>query len=135
MFLLFIHLSDTLIFLIWIYDKKVSSGTELKRQQGTKNERKKNCTVVFEVSFFMGKPCIHIRQFKFGQRLNFKISKLRAIYTDFNARKVISEVYSSFVLQCTVSMGSNVNTRRMPKPDMGSVFHIKNQWNILDRIE
>ena len=58
----------------------MSSGTELKRQQGTKNERKKNCTVVFEVSFFMGKPCIHIRQFKFGQRLNFKISKLRAIY-------------------------------------------------------
>ena len=32
-----------------------------------------------------------------------------------NARKVISEVYASFVLQCTVS-GCNVNTRRMSQP-------------------
>ena len=47
-----------------------------------------------------------------------------------NARKVISEVYTSFVLQCTVSCG-NVNTRRMSNPDLGSIFHIKNQWNIL----
>ena len=49
----------------------------------------------------------------------------------FNARKVISEVYASFVLQCTVSTGGNVNTRRMSKPDMGSIFHLNNQWNIL----
>jgi len=46
---------------------------------------------------------------------------------DYNARKVISEVYVSFVLQCTVSLGVNVNTRRMSQPDMGSIFHIKNQ--------
>ena len=26
---------------------------------------------------------------------------------------------------------SNVNTRRMSQPDMGSIFHIKNQWSIL----
>ena len=39
------------------------------------------------------------------------------------ARKVISEVYTS--------LGANVNTRRMSKPDMGSIIHIKNQWNIL----
>ena len=45
----------------------------------------------------------------------------------FNARKVISEVYASFVL----SLGGNVNTRRMSKPDMLSIFHIKNRWNIL----
>ena len=33
---------------------------------------------------------------------------------------------------CSVlSLGSNVNTRRMSKPDMGSIIHIKNQWNIL----
>ena len=43
----------------------------------------------------------------------------------FNARKVISVVDASFVLQCTV-------TGRMSKTDMGSIFHIKNQWNILD---
>ena len=36
----------------------------------------------------------------------------------FNARKVISVVDASFVLQCTV-------TGRMSKPDMGSIFHIK----------
>ena len=33
---------------------------------------------------------------------------------------------------CSVlSLGGNVNTRRMSKPDMGSIFHINNQWNIL----
>ena len=46
----------------------------------------------------------------------------------YNARKVISEMYASFVLQCSVlSLGGNVNTRRMSQPDMGSIFHIKNQ--------
>jgi len=36
------------------------------------------------------------------------------------------------LLYCSVlSLGANVNTRRMLKPDMGSIFHIKNQWNIL----
>ena len=51
-----------------------------------------------------------------------------------NARKVISEVMlCTHLLYCSVlSLGGNVNTRRMLKPDMGSVFHIKkNQWNIL----
>ena len=45
-------------------------------------------------------------------------------------RRVISEVYASFF--CSVlSLGGNVNTSLMSKPDMGSIFHIKNQWNIL----
>ena len=36
------------------------------------------------------------------------------------------------LLYCSVlSLGGNVNTRRTPKPDMGSIFHIRNQWNIL----
>ena len=36
------------------------------------------------------------------------------------------------VLYCNVlSLGGNVNTRRMSKPKMGSIFHINNQWNIL----
>jgi len=35
-------------------------------------------------------------------------------------------------LYCSVlSLGGNVNTRRMSKPEMGSIFHINNQWNIL----
>ena len=45
-----------------------------------------------------------------------------------NARKV-SEVYASFFK--AVSLGGNVNTRGMSKPDMGSIFHINNQRNIL----
>ena len=36
------------------------------------------------------------------------------------------------LVYCSVlSLGGNVNTRRMSKPDMGSIVHIKNQWNIL----
>ena len=36
------------------------------------------------------------------------------------------------LLYCSVlSLGGNLNTRRMSQPDMGSIFHIKNQWNIL----
>ena len=36
------------------------------------------------------------------------------------------------LLYCSVlSLGGNVNTRRMSKPDMGSIFHINNQWTIL----
>jgi len=32
------------------------------------------------------------------------------------------------LLYCSVlSLGGNVNTRRMSQPDMGSIFHIKNQ--------
>ena len=38
-----------------------------------------------------------------------------------NARKVISEVYAFFVLQCTV-FGGKVNTRRIPQPDIESIF-------------
>ena len=36
------------------------------------------------------------------------------------------------LLYCSVlSLGGNVNTRRMSKSDMGSIFHIKNRLNIL----
>ena len=36
------------------------------------------------------------------------------------------------LLYCGVlCLGGNVNTRRMSQPDMGPIFHIKNQWNIL----
>ena len=35
------------------------------------------------------------------------------------------------LLYCSaLSLGGNVNTRRISQPDMGSIFHIKNQWNI-----
>ena len=48
----------------------------------------------------------------------------------YDTRKVISEVCASFVLHCTVS-GGNVKTRRISKPNMGSIFPIKKQGNIL----
>jgi len=36
------------------------------------------------------------------------------------------------LLYCSVlSLGGNIITRLMSKPDMGSIFHINNQWNIL----
>ena len=36
------------------------------------------------------------------------------------------------LLYCSVlSLCGNVNTRRMSKPDMGSIFHINNHWTIL----
>ena len=36
------------------------------------------------------------------------------------------------LLYCSVlSPGANVNARWMSKPDTESIFHIKNQWNIL----
>ena len=37
------------------------------------------------------------------------------------------------LLYCSVlqSLGGKENTRRMLKPGMGSIFYIKNQWNIL----
>jgi len=36
------------------------------------------------------------------------------------------------LLYCSVlSLGGKVNTRRMSKPDLESIFHINNQWNIL----
>ena len=36
------------------------------------------------------------------------------------------------LLYCSVlSLGGNLNTSRMSKPHMGSIFHTKNQWNIL----
>ena len=30
-----------------------------------------------------------------------------------------------------LSLSGNVNTRLMKKPDIGSIFHIENEWNIL----
>ena len=39
----------------------------------------------------------------------------------YNARKIISEVYAFFVLQL-LSVGGKVNTRRIPQPNMESIF-------------
>ena len=49
----------------------------------------------------------------------FRVNKENPRGQDYNARKVISEVYAVTV------QDSNVNLRRMSQPDMGSIFHIK----------
>ena len=36
-----------------------------------------------------------------------------------------------FLYCILLSLGGNVNTGRMSQPDMGSIFHMKNKWNIL----
>ena len=48
----------------------------------------------------------------------------------FNAKKVISEM-CAFLYCSVLSLGGNVNTRRIWKPNMGFIFQIKNHWNIL----
>ena len=53
------------------------------------------------------------------------------IYARSYTRKDISEVCACFVLQCLWGLGGNVNTRQMAKSDVGSIFHIQNQRNIL----
>ena len=60
-----------------------------------------------------------------GQWLAGLIHNLR-IHSSKDVRQGKSEVYTSLVLQCT-SLGANVNTRRMSKPDVESIFHIRNQ--------
>ena len=51
-----------------------------------------------------------------------------------NARKVISEAYA-FLYWSVLSLGSNVNTRRLTQPAIWSIFHIKNQiWKMKNEI-
>ena len=46
----------------------------------------------------------------------------------YNARKGKLLQKCMHLLYCSVVfLGGNVNTRKMSKPDMGSIFHIKNQ--------
>ena len=58
------------------------------------------------------------------------------ISSNFDRIKVIMQgklfQRCTHLLYCSVlSLWGNINTRRMTKPEMGSIFHIKNQWNIL----
>ena len=63
----------------------------------------------------------HFPLYAFSQS---KYKRSVARYQGCEARKVI--------LYCSVLfLGANVNTRRMSKPDMGSIIHITNHWNIL----
>ena len=75
------------------------------------------------------------------QSLNFQIQKLsQSVVTSHkldlaNCKDLMQgRLFQrcTHLLYCSVlSLGGNVNTRRMSKPDMGSIFHINIKWNIL----
>ena len=62
----------------------------------------------------------------------------RVEYVDLGLQQTNVIMQGKLFQRCThllygsaLPLGGNVNTRRMSKPDMGSIVHIKNQWNIL----
>ena len=58
-----------------------------------------------------------------GCSMNMEINRPRQI-KDVMQGKLFQKC--TYLLYCSVlSLGGNVNTRRMSKPDMGSIFHIK----------
>ena len=61
----------------------------------------------------------------------YKICMVIVLYKDLMQGKLFQKC--THLLYCSVlSLGGNVNTRRISKPDLGSIFHhINNQWNIL----
>jgi len=69
--------------------------------------------------------------FSWKWKLRKKWSYLIINFKDVMQGKVFQEC--THLLYCSVlSLGGNVNTRRMSKPPIGSIIHIKkNQWNIL----
>ena len=71
----------------------------------------------------------------------FRLStNIRPSVLDLNTNNVKTKVIMqgklfqrcTHLVYCSVlSLGGNVNTRRMSNPDMGSIFHIKNLYSIL----
>ena len=63
--------------------------------------------------------------FSFTKRKNAKTCSVISVCSkDVMQGKVFQKC--THLLYCSVlSLGGNVNTRRMSKPDMGSIFHIK----------
>ena len=58
----------------------------------------------------------------------YVFSLFRVLSTDLMQGKLFQRCTH---LCSVLSLGGNVKTRRMSKPDMGSIFHINNQWHIL----
>ena len=64
----------------------------------------------------------------------FKSSRNSHVYWDTRKDLMQGKLFqrcTHLLYGSVLSLGCNVNTRRMSKPDMGSIFHINNQWNIL----
>ena len=72
-----------------------------------------------------------------GCTVQFKLCTLyvyvsiRFVPSKYVMQRKLFQKCTHFLYCSVVSLGSNVNTRRMLPPDVGSIFHIKNQWNIL----
>ena len=71
-----------------------------------------------------------IYKLNFGELSSPTYEKAMIHNKDLMERKLFQRC--THLLYCSVlSLGGNVNTRRMSKPDMGSIFRINNQCNIL----
>ena len=81
--------------------------------------------MVYEMIKHMYYPIFCQQQDTIGLFADFLLCFTLCRYQGCNARKVISEVYTHLLYCRVLSLGANVNTRRMSKPDMGSIFHIK----------
>ena len=73
----------------------------------------------------------------FGQQQSVSVVFLNPkICRDYKGPRIVRQgklfQKCTHLLYCSVlSLGGSVNTRRMSKPDMGSIFYIQNQWNVL----
>ena len=82
--------------------------------------------------------CISCEQDSHIKKFLRKEASIMPVYCMFPLLKIKVIMRGKLFQRCThllycsvLSLGGNVNIRRMSKPDMGSIFHIKNQWNIL----
>jgi len=84
---------------------------------------------------------MHIAHVSFKHKHIFPIEKLFFVTNALTLLIVVKDIMQGkFFQRCThlfycrvLALGGNVNTRRESKPDMGSIFHTKNKWNILVR--
>ena len=84
---------------------------------------------------------MHIAHVSFKHKHIFPIEKLFFVTNALMLLIVVKDIMQGkFFQRCThllycrvLALGGNVNTRRESKPDMGSIFHTKNKWNILVR--
>ena len=55
----------------------------------------------------------------------------RIVWTKVVIQGKLFQRGTDFLYGSVLSLGGNIYTRRMSKPDRGSIFHMRNQWNIL----
>ena len=86
-----------------------------------------------QIMFFNSLSIVEVITSKPGEVIGFILSIF--LIMSSSSKRVVKDVRQGKSFQkythiqyCSVlSLGANVNTRRMSKPDMGSIIHIKNQ--------